>query len=137
MQNETANHWQFTRARRVRTVTLTLILCFACAPALAQWVGMLKNTPAERFDEEDLRLFLDAGRKTLNELPVGETIRWENPGTGSRGDLTLRKSFEWKQHPCREVGVHNEAGGRKASNVLNLCKIDGKWRIVSPSELKK
>ena len=36
--------------------------------SLAQnWVGLLKNTPAERFDEEDLRIFMDTGRKALAE----------------------------------------------------------------------
>jgi len=136
MPGETANR-HFTRACRVRTGALTLILCLACAPALAQWVGLLKNTPAERFDEEDMRLFLDAARKAMSELPVNETIHWENPATGSKGDLTVRKIFEWKERPCREVGVRNEAGGRKGSSVQTLCRVDGKWRLVTQSELKK
>ena len=137
MQNQTANRRPSTHASRVRAAALTLILCVAAAPALSQWVGVLKNTPAERFDEEDMRLFLEAARKAVNELPVNETARWENPATGSRGDLTVRKAFQWKERQCREVSVHNEAGGRKATTVNNLCRIDGKWRLVSPSELKK
>ena len=50
---------------------IVVMLAALCAnPALAQnWIGLLKNTPAERFDEEDLRLFLDMGRKALNEAP--------------------------------------------------------------------
>src|SRR5262249_40550293 len=45
--------------------------CIAlCAPAAAQnWIGLMKNTPAERFNEEDIQLFLNAAKKTLNDTP--------------------------------------------------------------------
>jgi surface antigen len=115
---------------------LALTLCLSGTPAVAQWVSILKNGPAERFDEEDLRLFLEAARKA-RDAPVNETIRWENPATRANGDLTVRKIFQWKERPCREVAMRNEAAGRKANSVVNLCEIDGKWKLISPSELKK
>ncbi|HEU5296264.1 MAG TPA: RT0821/Lpp0805 family surface protein [Burkholderiaceae bacterium] len=109
-----------------------------CAPALAQnWVGLLKNTPAERFNDEDLRLFLDASKKALSETPAGETVKWQNPVSGSRGELKVIKLFTWQDHPCRQIRVSNEAGDRKGSNVLNLCQVEGKWKVLSASELKK
>jgi surface antigen len=122
--------------RTAGTCALALILCLSCAPALAQWVSILKNSPAERFNEDDLQLFLEAARKA-RDAPVNETIRWENPATRANGDLTVRKIFQWKQRPCREVAMRNEAGGRKGNSVVNLCEVDGKWKLVSPSELKK
>ena len=48
---------------------LLFIALVAVAPAaIAQnWVSLLKNGPAERFDEEDLRIFMDTARKVLAE----------------------------------------------------------------------
>jgi surface antigen len=111
----------------------------ALAPAASaqNWVGILKNTPAERFDEEDLRLFLDASRKALNESPDNQTQSWENPKTRAHGDITVLRSFESKGLPCKEVRVRNEAQGRKGDNKLNLCKKDDKWRLVGTSQIKK
>ena len=114
------------------------ILALAASPALAQnWVGLLKNTPAERFDEEDLRLFLDNARKALNEGQDNQKLSWENPKTRARGDITVLRSFESKGRPCKEVQLHNEAGGRKGDSQLNLCQVDGKWRLLSAQQLKK
>jgi surface antigen len=111
---------------------------FMSSMAMAQnWVGLLKNGPAERFDEEDLRIFMDTGRKALNEAPDGETLSWENPKTRARGDVTVLRSFEWKKHPCKELKVHNEAQGRKGDNTFRLCQVDGKWRLLSSSQMKK
>ena len=115
-----------------------IVLAAASFAAAAQnWIGLLKNTPAERFDEEDLRMFLDTSRKALNEAPDNQTLSWENPKTRARGDITVLKSFESKGRPCKEVRVRNEAGGRKGDNKLNLCKVEDKWRLLSASQLKQ
>jgi surface antigen len=117
---------------------LAAALAAASSCALAQnWVGLLKNSPAERFDDEDLRIFMDTARKALAEGKDNETLSWENPKTRARGDITVLRRFEWKKHPCREVKVHNEAQGRKGDNNFQLCQVDGKWRLLSTSQLKK
>ena len=122
----------------IRLGIAAFILACAASPALAQnWVGLLKNTPAERFDEDDLRIFMDAGRKALNDTPDNQSVTWENPQTRARGEITVLRSFESKGRPCKEVRVRNEAQGRKGDNKLNLCKKDGKWRLLSASQMKK
>jgi len=114
-----------------------LLAFFVATPALAQnWVALLKNTPAERFDDEDLRLFMDNGRKALAEGKVNETASWENPKTRARGDVTVLRNFQWKEHPCKEVKLNNEAQGRKGSSTLGLCQVEGKWRLLSSSQMK-
>jgi len=118
--------------------TCLLILVLVATPAIAQnWVGLLKNGPAERFDEEDLRIFMDAGRKALAEGADNQTFSWENPKTRARGDITVVRRFEWKSHPCKELKVHNEAQGRKGDTGFGLCQVDGKWRLLSSSQMKK
>jgi surface antigen len=124
--------------RLARAPIVAAWLVVMCVPAAAQnWIGLLKNTPAERFDEEDLRMFLETSRKALNETPDNQTLRWENPKTRARGDVTVLRSFESKGLPCKEVQLHNEAQGRKGGGKLNLCKVEGKWRVLSASQLKK
>jgi hypothetical protein len=100
------------------------------------WVGLLKNGPAERFDEEDLRMFMDTARKALAEGKDNETLSWENPKTRARGTVQVVRSFKWKEHPCKEVKLHNEAQGRKGDSTLGLCQVDGKWRLLSSSQMK-
>ncbi len=68
---------------------------------------------------------------------VDEVVRWENPKTESHGELKVLSTFEWKKAPCRKLRVSNEARGRKATNEFNFCRIGEKWKMVSPSELKK
>ena len=82
-------------------------------------------------------MFLETSRKALNETPDNQTLRWENPKTRARGDVTVLRSFESKGLPCKEVRVRNEAQGRKGDSRLNLCKKDGKWRLLSVSQAKK
>jgi surface antigen len=114
-----------------------VLLVTAATVAQAQWVALLKNGPAERFDDEDLKIFLETARKALAEAPDNQPLSWENPKTSSRGEITVLRRFEWKTHPCKEVRVHNEAQGRKGTNDFKLCQVDGKWRLLSTSQTKK
>ena len=117
---------------------LAMALAVTVTPALAQnYRGLLKNTPAANFNDEDTRLFQEASKKALNETPVGETVSWTNPATESHGDLKILKDFTWRKNKCREVRVHNESHGYKATNTVSLCKMAEKWRGVSASELAK
>ena len=116
--------------------TILVAAMLLATPALAQnWVNLLKNTPAERFDEEDLRIFMDTARKALDERKE-QTLNWENPKTRARGEITVVRLFEWKALPCREVRIYNETPGRKGTNTRHLCQVDGKWRLVTASQLK-
>ena len=110
-----------------------------CAPAAAQnWIGLLKNTPAERFNDEDIKLFLDASKTALSaDTPAGESVKWQNPVSGARGEIKVIKLFTWQEHPCRQLRVTSEVVDRKGSNSLNLCQVDGKWKVLSATELKK
>jgi len=113
------------------------LFVLACAPAAAQnWIGLLKDTPAERFNEEDLKLFLDASRTALNDTPAGQSVKWQNPQSGSRGELTVVKTFSWQDHPCRQLRVHSETTDRKGASTLDLCQVQGQWKLLSRSQAK-
>ena len=123
---------------RLHRAAWAVALAWLAVPVAAQnWIGLLKNTPAERFNEEDLKLFLEASRKALGDAKAGESITWQNPVSGSRGELKVIKTFTWQELPCRQLRVTSETTDRKGSNVLNLCNVQGQWKLLSPSELKK
>ncbi len=110
-------------------------LALASTAASAQFVNMLKGGPAELFDDSDLRMFLDVARKTLDDSAENQTLAWKNPKTGHGGDMTVLRSFDSKGRACKEVRVRNEAEGRKSDMRHNLCKVEGKWRLVGKSQL--
>jgi len=124
---------------KLLTATLFATACALAAPGAAaqNWVTLLKNTPAESFDDEDLRLFLDTARKVLDGgTSENEPVTWENPKSRNRGEMTVLRSFDSKGRACKEVRVRNESRGRKSDNRRILCKVDERWRLVSEAQLK-
>jgi hypothetical protein len=121
----------------MRTLLAVALAGFSSVAAAQNWVALLKNSPAERFDAEDLELFLATGRKALTEAKDNEALRWDNPKTCARGEITVLRSFEWKSHACKELQVSNEAGGRKGTSSFKLCSVEGKWRLLAPSQVKQ
>lgn len=116
--------------KRLRRISFAAMLV-AASPAMAlNWVPLLKNSPAERFDEDDLEMFIQTARKAVNEAPDNQTLSWENPDTKAHGDVTVLKTFEKDGRTCKRVRVRNEAGGRKASGVVDACKVGARWRLV-------
>ena len=124
---------------RIGLGILVMAFAFVASPAFAvNWISVLKNTPAERFDEEDLRLFLEAARKTLNDTPDNQSVSWQNPNTKAGGELTILKSYESKGQPCKAMRIRNHAAGRKNDVTLNACKVENLWRLVgAPSSSRK
>jgi surface antigen len=122
---------------RVFLVPLVVALAAASPAAMAlNWVPLLKNSPGERFDEEDLHLFLNTARRTVNEAPDNQTMSWENPDTKHRGDFTILKTFKKEGRTCKQVQVRTEADGRKATSLVDACQIDGKWRLIGAPQKK-
>ena len=108
-------------------------LAAAGQPALAvNWMPLMKNSPAERFEDDDIQMFIVAGRKVLNEASIGETVSWKNEETKHGGEFTLVKTFSKDNRACKQVRVHTYADGREAKSVVDACQIKDKWRLISP-----
>jgi surface antigen len=118
-------------------IILCLLLALASPLAQAQYAALLKGAVAERFDDEDLRMFVETARKALYGAAENETLKWQNPKTRHGGEITLLRNFESKGRACKAVKVFNQAQGRKATNNFDLCQVDGKWRLLGSSQLKK
>ena len=118
-------------------IIFALLLALASGLAQAQYASLLKDSVAQRFDDEDLRMFLDTARQALHGAPESETLKWQNPKTRHGGEITLLRNFQSEGRACKEVKVFNQAQGRKATNNFSLCQVDGKWRLLGASQLKK
>jgi surface antigen len=107
-----------------------LALSLVSTAASAQFVALLKNSPAELFDDMDLRIFLDTARRVLDDGVENKPAAWKNLETGHGGDMTVVKRFESNGRKCSRIRVRNEAEGRKSDMQHNLCMVDGRWRLV-------
>ena len=123
-----------------RLLALPLFLALAavspCATAL-NWVPLMKNTPFERFDDDDLHMFLNTARKTLDGTPDKQTVSWENPDTKHGGDFTILKTWQKDGRTCKQVRVRTQADGRKGNSVTTACQVNGKWRLVGTPQKQK
>ncbi len=119
----------------MKKMIAAIVLAAASSAASAQFMSLLKGGPAEYFDDTDRKLFLDNLYQALDEAPDKEARAWQNPANGHRGDVTVLRRFESKGRECKEVRVRNEAQTRKSDMRHNLCRVDGKWRLVAKSQL--
>jgi hypothetical protein len=119
---------------------LALLVILMAAPpwavaASGGWVSILKNTPAEQFDDEDLKMYLAAAAKALNaDTSPPEAVAWRNPKTGSGGSfLELSRSTLSGGSPCKRMKVSTYANSlSEKSATYTLCKnAAGQWRLTS------
>ena len=112
---------------------LVLSVAFVQQASAAGWVQVLKNSPAEVFDDEDLRIFLDTGAKAVASDTKGETFDWSNPTTGSGGSFQAMGAAPSVQGlPCKRVRLTVYAKQRAAkSSQLTVCHTtEGRWKIA-------
>jgi surface antigen len=111
-----------------------LALSLVSTAASAQFVALLKNSPAELFDDMDLRIFLDTARRVLDDGAENKPVAWKNLDTGHGGEMTVLKRYESNGRQCQRIRVRNEAQGRKSDMQHNLCMVDGRWRLVGDTK---
>ena len=122
--------------------TLLLLAClFSAALGTAayaiNWTPLLHNTPAERFTDDDMRMFAAAVNKALGETPDGQTVSWENPATKARGSIMVEQTGTRDGLLCKSIRITNEARNRKATQVLTLCQEkSGEWTFAHPGTKK-
>jgi surface antigen len=123
--------------RRLAPWCLAILLCaLAPPPALATgWVVVLKNTPAEDFNDEDIRQFLTAAVKLLNAPGEGPApdVAWNNPESGSGGDFKeLARSTDAAGHACRRLrlGVYSKQHPESIATWTVCRGDDGRWKVT-------
>lgn len=120
---------------RWRRAVLAATLIAACGAAGATgWVKLLSRTAAEQFQEEDLQMFLEAGRNALNAEGTPKTVEWSNPKNQTGGSFLVVGETTRQGLPCRRVKFATYAPGYpnppKASTTWTVCKVDGRWKVA-------
>lgn len=99
-------------------------------------LGFLKDAPITRFTGPDLELFQSHLTAALEQNADGSQRRWDNPNTGSSGEITVIKSFAQDNKRCRRTRISNRARGyAEGKTDAVFCKeADGQWKLLPPSK---
>jgi len=120
----------------MRAILSLAVMCLVlpAAPAAAQNLGFLGNSPVAYFTADDVKLFQDTGHKALDTLNPGKVARWNNPTTGASGRIKILQAFAAPDgRACKRVGIYNKARGVEGESKMTLCRAaDGHWQIEQP-----
>ena len=122
------------RSRALACLAALALLPVIEAARAAGWVTLLKNTPAEEFDDEDIRQFLSAAKRALDADGPPEEVQWSNPASGAGGRFKeLSRSTDAAGRPCKQLrfGIYSKKQSEK-STTWTLCREEGRWRLVAP-----
>ena len=125
---------------RQRIVTRLLVaavwLAVVTNPGIASGsnLGFLKDAPITRFTGPDLEMFQSNLTAALEQNADGGSRHWENPNTGSSGQIAVIKSFVQDSRRCRHTRISNRARGyAEAQTDAVFCKeADGRWVMSQP-----
>jgi surface antigen len=121
-----------------RVLATTVWLAGVTIPGIgiASNFGFLKDAPITRFTGQDLEIFQSTLYDTLNQNADGSTRHWENPKTGSAGEIVIVKSFAQDSKRCRRVRISNRARGYAETKTdMVFCKeTTDQWKVSPPSK---
>jgi len=111
---------------------IAIVFISTSTPAFAMSWTFLDNSAVQKFNDEDWKLFSEAGKRALEETPDGQTVAWENPATSSKGQITPMSTTEKDGLRCRKVNIANSAGGFSGESVFTFCKDpdSGAWKAI-------
>lgn len=120
--------------RGLRAATLAAAIAAAAPCAIAAgWGAIFSDGPVVDFHDEDMRLYLDAIKKTL-EAPGGSPqVQWRNPASGAGGTLVVLGQPKVKDFAeCRRVQSTVYSKKRKGyPSAWTACKDPtGRWVLV-------
>ena len=135
----TMMHDTTTRSRLLAAMALLAIFSGAIstgALAFGGNLGFLKDAPITRFNDEDREMFQANLTEALETDAEGNVRRWDNPKTGSSGEIAILKRFTYANKPCRNVRWTNRTRNYPdATTQTVMCKeSDGQWRVDTQSK---
>ncbi|WP_227271942.1 RT0821/Lpp0805 family surface protein [Roseobacter weihaiensis] len=96
-------------------------------------IGTLLGSEIGRSMDDTDRLRANEAVRRAHGAELGETIRWNNPGTGNLGTVTaLRDGTSSSGQYCREYRQTISVDGRRGTGTGIACRQpNGTWRLVS------
>lgn len=114
---------------------MTALLAVATTPLAhaAGWGAILRDTPMEEFNDEDIRLHLETALKALNSPTATTPVDWRNDATGAGASFKVLGEPKVKGFAeCRRVRSTTHSKTRKSSSsAWTACKdTGGRWLVV-------
>lgn len=111
---------------------IAIMLLATSTTYAAGWVKILKDSPAEVFEEDDLRLLLEAARRALDAEGDTETVKWANEASGAGGSFkVLSQSTSQSGALCKRVRLtmYAKVRSEKAATLTACRGTDFRWKI--------
>jgi surface antigen len=119
----------------MKRLACLFIAAVMAPPVLAAgWVAVLKNSPAEAFQDDDIRLFLDTAKSVLDAPGPPASVAWDNPQTGAGGHfLVIGESVARDGAACKRVrfGVYAKSRPEKSATWTACKDAQGRWRLAT------
>jgi surface antigen len=98
-------------------------------------LNFLKDTPISYMREADRKALNDAAQTALETKKDGETLEWNNAGTGNpvsiKGTVTPHDTSHKGDRTCRTTTLVAIAKGQTQSWMPTVCKHgNGPWKIL-------
>ena len=120
-----------------KKIITAAFLASAVAGIASAWAfntTFLRDAPLAYFTDKDWTLFKDALDQALNNGADGVATRWNNPSSGSSGEVTPLDTRQVNGMTCRDARIVSSAQGLTAQGQYLLCKAaDGEWTIGGPT----
>ena len=118
------------------TAVLAATTATVPGPALAAgWGAIFGKGPVQDFHDEDLRLYMDAIKKTLEAPDGAPAVQWRNEASGAGGTLVVLGQPTVKDFAeCRRVQSTVYSKKQKGvPSAWTACKdpASGRWVLVS------
>lgn len=114
--------------RPARSLALLLAGALGALAAGAQTgYSILRDTPLQRFNDEDMRRYTAAGRQALDNPVLDQPVAWRNDKTGSSGTATASAG---RREGCRLLHIEASHRALKSRNEMHLCPVDGRWKAT-------
>lgn len=82
-------------------------------------------------DRADKMYYNQTYTRTLETVPSGQTVAWQNPDSGNSGSFTPTRTYQNNGQYCREFTQTIRVGGQQQQGYGVACRQpDGTWQIV-------
>jgi surface antigen len=110
------------------------VLVSSAAAAVAHNLSFLKDTPVAYMTPRDKEALNRAAQTALDTKQDGESLRWNNSGSGSsvqiNGTVTPRTTEKNGDETCRAVTLVAVAKGQTQTWTPTACKTgSGDWKV--------
>lgn len=107
------------------------LVCVMSVPAVANW-SWLRGTAVSEFTDSDWEIFMQKAQGALEDGADGVVVDWENPKTGTHGQIKPLATFMFEGRPCRTAAFRTLTGrGTRGQSVYTVCQqSDGTWRLA-------